>query len=80
MLPNILHATNAFGERAGFDMDTSHVFPHGVLAAITLAGNEARDGGARAGIGCEAGLRLCSVTITALSGARSDTELLEQKP
>lgn len=80
VFPNILHATNAFGERAEFNMDTSHVFPHGVLATITLAGNEARDGGVRAGIGCKAGLPLCSVTITALSGARSDTKLLEQKP
>ena len=29
---------NAFGWRAEFDMDASHLFPQGVLAAITLVG------------------------------------------
>ena len=27
---------NAFGRRAGFDIYASHLFPQGVLAAITL--------------------------------------------
>lgn len=39
-----------------------------------------RDGGARAGIGDEAGLTLCSVAICALAEVESDTKLQEQKP
>ena len=31
-----LHVPNAFGGRARFDVDTSHVFPQDVLAVITL--------------------------------------------
>ena len=31
-----LHVSSAFGGRAETDMDTSHVFPQGELAAITL--------------------------------------------
>ena len=30
--------SNVFGVRAGFDMDTSHVCPQGVLAVVTLMG------------------------------------------
>ena len=30
-----------FGVRAGFDVDTSHVFPQGVLTTVTLAGGVA---------------------------------------
>ena len=55
--------------------DTSHIFPQGVLAAITLVGGGAGDGGAKAGTGCEAGLPLCSVAITTLSGVGSDPKL-----
>ena len=62
---------SAFGERTGFDMDESHIFPQGVLAAITLVVGESIDGGARAVTECEVGLRLCSVAITTLSGAGS---------
>ena len=29
---------NGFGRRAGFGMNTSHIFPQGVLAAVTLVG------------------------------------------
>lgn len=32
------HVPTAFTWRAGFDMDTSHVFPQGVLVAIALIG------------------------------------------
>lgn len=39
-----------------------------------------RDGGARAGIGDEAELTLCSVAICGLAEVESDTKLLEQKP
>ena len=70
---------NAFGRRAGFDVDASHVFPQGVLAAIALVGGGAGDGGASAGARCEIGFPLCSVAITALSGTGSAPKLLEQK-
>lgn len=59
---------SAFGGRAGFDVDTSHIFPQGVLTAITLLGGVAGDG--RASTGCKAGLTLCS-------GAGSDPKLLD---
>ena len=35
---------SAFGGRAGFDMDASHLFPQGVLAAITLLGGGGKRG------------------------------------
>ena len=75
-----LHMPNASGGGAGFDVDTSHIFPQGVLAAITSVGHVAGDGRARACIGCEAGLPLCSVASTALSGLELAPMLLEQKP
>ena len=71
---------NAPGVRDGFDVDTSHVFPHHVLATTTLVGGVAFDGGARVCAGCEAGFPLCSVAITTLSGAGSAPKLLEWKP
>ena len=51
-----LHVPNAFGGKAGLDVDASHVFPQGVLPAVTFVGDGAGDGGARACTGCEAGL------------------------
>lgn len=48
-----LHVSSALRERGGFDIDTSHVFPQGVLAAITLLGGRAGDGGDRADARCE---------------------------
>ena len=44
--------------RAGFDVDTSHVFPQSVLATITLIGGVVGVGGSKACAGCEAGLSL----------------------
>ena len=61
-------------------MNTSHVFPQGVLAAVTLVGDEAEDGGARARARCELGLLLFSVSVITLSGVRAGPKLLEQKP
>ena len=69
-----------FGRRAGFDMNTSHVFPQGVLAAVTLVGGRAGDGGAKARTRCEVRLPLCSVTITALLRVGLGPRLLGQKP
>lgn len=60
-----LHVPNAFGERAGFDVDPSHVFPQGVLEAITLLGSDAGERGTSAGTGCVVGF-LSSVTVTNL--------------
>ena len=71
---------SAFGGRAGFDMDASHLFPQGVLAAITLLGGGAGDEGVRGGAWCEAGLSLCSVAITTLSGVGSGPKMLKRKP
>lgn len=31
-----MHVLNVFGVRAGYDMDSICVFPHGVLATITF--------------------------------------------
>lgn len=39
-----------------------------------------RDGESKASAGYEAGIPLCLVTVTALSGEESDSELLQQKP
>ena len=55
---------NAFGGRAGFDVDVSHIFPQHALATIILVMDVAGDGGPRAGGGCEVGL-LCSVLVPA---------------
>ena len=45
-----LHVPIAF---AGFGVDVCHVFPQGVLAAITLAEGGTGNGGARARACCE---------------------------
>ena len=75
-----LHVPNIFGVRAGFDVDTSHVFPQGVLATITLIWGVAGLVGARAYTRCEVGFLLCSVAVTALSGSGSAPKFLEQVP
>ena len=54
------------GERAGFDVNTSHIFPQGVLVVVILVGGGIGDGGARAGPRCELGLPLCLMAVTAL--------------
>ena len=66
------------GGRAGFDVDSSYIFPQGVLAAITLEGVELKMEGLELALG-EAGLPLCLVAITILSGVWSDPKLLEPK-
>ena len=50
-------------QRAGFDVDDSHIFPQGRLTAVTLVGDVAGDGEARVCVGCEVGLALCSMAI-----------------
>ena len=49
-----LPVPSGFGRRAGFDMSTSHILPQAVLAAITLVGGGAGDGGA---LGPDPGVR-----------------------
>ena len=63
-----LHGASDFDSRAGFDLNTSHVFPQGALTAITLLGDGVRTEGAGARARCEPGLPLCSVAITVLLG------------
>ena len=57
--------SHCFG-RAGFDMNTSHIFPHGMLTSITLVEGVPGDEAARTSARCEAGLPLCSVSVIAL--------------
>ena len=54
-----LYVPSGFGGRAGFDVKTSHIFPHSVLAAITLVGGGAGDEGPRAIARCKLGSLLC---------------------
>ena len=70
----------AFHGRDGFDVDTSHVFPQGVLAIVLLMGSVFGVGETRAYTGCWVGQPLCSVVFTALLGAGSAPQLLEYKP
>lgn len=61
---------NAFGGRAEFDVDASHIFPQYALATVILGMDVAGDGGPRAGGGCEVGL-LCSVLVPAQLGVQN---------
>lgn len=54
-IPILTACASASGGRDGFDIDTNHVFPQGVLAATTFARDGAGDGRARAGSGCKVG-------------------------
>lgn len=76
-----VYEPSGFGGRAGCAVSTSHFFPQGVLAAITLLGGQAGDWqeGTKARARCEPRLLLCSVVNTNILGVESGTELLEQK-
>ena len=54
---------SVFGVRAGFDVDASQAFLHGVLATITLMEGVAAVRGARDCAGYELGLPLCSLCV-----------------
>ena len=43
---------------------STYIFPQGMLTTISIVVSDTGDGLARAGIRCEAGLPLCSVTIS----------------
>lgn len=62
-----------------FDVNTSDIFPQGVLTAITLVGG-AKGAGARGRGRCELGLPFCSVAVTTLLGLGVGFMLLGQKP
>ena len=57
---------SGFGGRGGSDVNTSHVFPQGILVAISLIGSGEGDEGARVGAIYETRLPFCSVGITVL--------------
>lgn len=57
---------DAFDGRAGFELGAEHVFPWGVLVAITLVGGGVRGAGTRAGTVCVEELPLCATVTTAL--------------
>jgi len=63
-------------------VSTSHFFPQGVLAAITLLGGQAGtwQEGTKARATSEPRLLLCSVVNTTILGVESGTKLLAQKP
>ena len=72
-----LCVSNVFGVRAGFDMDASHIFPHGVLAIITLIRGVVGVEESNAYAGCVVGLPLCFMAIATLSGVGPAPQLLE---
>ena len=72
-----LCVSNVFGERAGFDMDANHILPQGVLAAITLIRHVVGVGVSKACVGCEVGLPLCFMAVTALSEVEGALQLLK---
>ena len=75
-----LFVSSGFGGKARFDMNTSHMFPQGVLASITIGGEGAGDSGPRAGSRCEEGLPLCSVTVTTLLGVSQVSSCWNRSP
>lgn len=71
-----LHVPNAFGGRAGLEVDASCVFPQDVQAATTLVEGGSRDGGQE----LEPAVKWdvpCSVATIAGSGGKPDPSLLE---
>lgn len=74
-----LHVSSGFGGRTGSDISMGHIFPHGVLAGVTLVGGGVGDGGATCRARCELGRLLCSVADITLLGERSGLKLLKQK-
>ena len=65
--------------RARFDVVANLNFSSGCADSYHLGSGWSGDGGARAGIRCEMGLPLCSLTIATLLGMTSDPRLLKQK-
>lgn len=74
-----LCVSHAFGGWAGFDGSANHVFPHGVLAAITLVAGRVEMKGAGTRALWEDELPF-PVAVTTLGGVGPDLKLLDQKP
>ena len=70
---------SGFDVKAGFQVNISHIFPQGILAAVTLVGGKTEDDGTRARASCELMLPICLVAGTMLSQAGLGPKLLEQK-
>lgn len=73
-------APSGFGGKAGSDVNTSHIFPQDILAALALVVGGAGDGGAKARPENDSGLFLCSFGSITLLGVGYGPKLLEQKP
>lgn len=56
------------GVRADFGIDTSHAFPRGMLADITLTGHVVGVVVSRGCTGCCVGPPLCSMAVVTLTG------------
>ena len=72
-----LFVSTVFCVRAGFDMGASHIFPQGVLAALPFREGVFGVGVYKACAESEAGLPLCSMAVSALSGVGFAPKLLE---
>ena len=72
-----LHVPSGFGGRTRCEVNTSHVFLKGVLAAITLVGGGAGDGGARIRARCELELPFCDHHGPIRVGVRSQANVAE---
>lgn len=72
-----LHESDIFGARDVFGMDACHIFPQGVLAVVPLMEGVVAVVMTEARTGFWTGPPLCSVIVTALSGAESAPPFLE---
>ena len=63
--------SNIFGVRTVFGIDASHIFPQSVLIPLIVGVVVSR-----VCTGCEVGLPLCSLVVTALFGVGSAPQLL----
>ena len=60
---------NAFSGKARFDMDISHIFPQGLLAALSFVGGGAGDGGGQSVHSAWAGTHTSAEAVTGNSAA-----------
>ena len=77
-----LHVPSGFDRRAGSEVHRSRILPQVAVASADLVEDRAGFREARARARCKLGLLLCSVAVTALSGAGLvvGSEGLEQEP
>ena len=77
--PYRLLVPSTFDGRTGFDVDANHIFPQGVLAALTLVGCGAGNGGTRAAQGVRWDF-LSAQWLSPPCQGQGLIKLLEQKP